>query len=98
MSYFIYIDLISSLLDPRLVDLGSALIYVGTYGSKSSGILFLPSLRKQKVISTVELISHTPKYSKILNTWYTSLLFVKVYRTEDSKGSFSVFESSCHRY
>jgi len=31
MSYFIYSDLISSLFDPRLVDPGSTLIYVGTY-------------------------------------------------------------------
>jgi len=29
MSYFIYANLISSLLDPRLVDPGSILIYVG---------------------------------------------------------------------
>jgi len=36
MSYFIYTDLISSLLDPRLVDPGSILIYVGAYGPKSS--------------------------------------------------------------
>jgi len=33
MSYFIYIDLISSLLDPKLVDLGSNLIHVGAYDS-----------------------------------------------------------------
>jgi len=32
MSYFIYTDLISSLLDPRLIDPGSAFIYVGAYG------------------------------------------------------------------
>jgi len=32
MSYFIYADLISGLLDPRLVDPGSILINVGTYG------------------------------------------------------------------
>jgi len=31
MSYFIYTDLISSLLDLRLVDPGSNLIYVGAY-------------------------------------------------------------------
>jgi len=31
MSYFIYTDLISSLLDPRLVDPGSTLIHVGAY-------------------------------------------------------------------
>jgi len=31
MSYFIYTDLISSLLDPRPVDPGSTLIYVGSY-------------------------------------------------------------------
>jgi len=31
MSYFIYTDLIDSLLDPRLVDPGSALIHVGAY-------------------------------------------------------------------
>jgi len=31
MSYFIYTDLISSLLDPRLVYPGSTLIYVGAY-------------------------------------------------------------------
>jgi len=34
ISYFIYIDLISSLLDPRLVDPGSTLLYVGAYGPK----------------------------------------------------------------
>jgi len=39
MSYFIYIDLISSLLDPRLVDLGSTLIYVGTYGPNRMSFL-----------------------------------------------------------
>jgi len=33
MSHFIYTDLISSLLDPRLVDPGSTLIYIGAYGS-----------------------------------------------------------------
>jgi len=32
ISYFIYADLISSLLDVKLVDSGSTLIYVGTYG------------------------------------------------------------------
>jgi len=32
MSYFIYIDLISSFLDPRLVELELNLIHVGTYG------------------------------------------------------------------
>jgi len=31
MPYFIYTDLISNLLDPRLVDPGSTLIHVGTY-------------------------------------------------------------------
>jgi len=31
MSYFIFTNLISSLLDPKLVDSGSSLIYVGTY-------------------------------------------------------------------
>jgi len=31
MPYFIYTGLISSLLDPRLVDPGSTLIYVGAY-------------------------------------------------------------------
>jgi len=31
MSYFIYTDLISSLLDPRLVDPGSTLIKVDAY-------------------------------------------------------------------
>jgi len=34
MSYFIYTGLISSLLDPRLVDPGSTLIYVGEHGPK----------------------------------------------------------------
>jgi len=29
--YFIYTDLISSLLDPRLVDPGSTLIHIGAY-------------------------------------------------------------------
>jgi len=33
---FIYTDLTSNLLDPRLVDLGWALIYVGAYGRKCS--------------------------------------------------------------
>jgi len=32
MSYFIYTDLISSLLDPRLVDPGSTLIRAGANG------------------------------------------------------------------
>jgi len=32
MSYFIYTDLISSLLDPKLVNPGSTLIHVGAYG------------------------------------------------------------------
>jgi len=32
MSYFIYTDLISSLLDPKLVDPRSTLIYVVAYG------------------------------------------------------------------
>jgi len=36
MSYFIYTDLISSLLDSRLVNLGSTLIYVGAYGMSTS--------------------------------------------------------------
>jgi len=31
MSYFIYTDLISSSLDPKLVDPGSTLIYIGAY-------------------------------------------------------------------
>jgi len=31
MSYFIYSDAISSLLDPRLVDPGSTLIHVGAF-------------------------------------------------------------------
>jgi len=34
MSYFICTDLISSLLDPRLVDPGLILINFGTYGPK----------------------------------------------------------------
>jgi len=34
MSYFIYSDLITSLLDPRFVDLGSTLIRVGAYDPK----------------------------------------------------------------
>jgi len=34
MSYFIFTDLISCLLDPRLVDPGSTLIYVGAYDPK----------------------------------------------------------------
>jgi len=33
MSYFIYIDLISSLLDPKFVDPGSILIHIGAYYS-----------------------------------------------------------------
>jgi len=33
MSYFIYADVISSLLNPRLVDPGSTLMYVGAYDS-----------------------------------------------------------------
>jgi len=36
MSYFIYADIISSLLDIRLVDPGSTLIQVGAYDPKSS--------------------------------------------------------------
>jgi len=34
MSYFIYTDLICTLLDPKLVDPGSILIYVGAYDPK----------------------------------------------------------------
>jgi len=34
MLYFIYTDLISSLLDPRFVDPGSILIHVGAYDPK----------------------------------------------------------------
>jgi len=36
MSYFIYTDLISSLLDPRLVNPGSILIHVGAYDPNCS--------------------------------------------------------------
>jgi len=36
MSYFIYTDFINSLLDPKLVDPGSALIRAGKYGPKLS--------------------------------------------------------------
>jgi len=36
MSYFIYPDLISSLLDPKLVDPGSTLIHVSVYGPKTT--------------------------------------------------------------
>jgi len=32
MLYFIYTDLVCSLLDPKLVDHGSTLIYAGAYG------------------------------------------------------------------
>jgi len=32
MSHFVYTDLISSLLDPRLVDPGSTLKHVGAHG------------------------------------------------------------------
>jgi len=35
MSYFIYTELISSLLDPKLVNPGSTLIHVGAYQPKS---------------------------------------------------------------
>jgi len=35
MSYFIYPGLISSMLDPRLIDLGSTLIYVSAYDPTS---------------------------------------------------------------
>jgi len=38
MSYFIYTNIISSLLDQRLVDPGSTLIYVGAY-SRRTGLL-----------------------------------------------------------
>jgi len=34
MSYFVHTDLNNSLLDPRLVDLGSTLIHVGAYDTK----------------------------------------------------------------
>jgi len=36
MSYFTYTDLISSSLDPKLVDPGSTLIHVGAYGPKTN--------------------------------------------------------------
>jgi len=32
MLYFIYTDIISSLLDPKLIDSGSTLIHVSAYG------------------------------------------------------------------
>jgi len=35
MSYFIYTDFSSGLLDPRLVDLGLTLIHISAYNSKS---------------------------------------------------------------
>jgi len=38
MSYFIYTDLISSFLDPRLVDPGSTLIHVGACGPKVQNV------------------------------------------------------------
>jgi len=41
MSYFIYPDLISSLLDPRLADPGSTLIHVGAYDPNILLALFL---------------------------------------------------------
>jgi len=39
MSYFTYTDLISSLLDQRLVDPGSTLIYVGAYDPNSTSFI-----------------------------------------------------------
>jgi len=44
MAYFIYTDLIRSLLDPRLVDPGSTLIYVGAYDPR--GELTVKSLKR----------------------------------------------------
>jgi len=40
MSYFIYTDIISNLLDLRLVDPGSILINVGAYGPKCFWTMF----------------------------------------------------------
>jgi len=40
MSHFIYTDLISSLLDPKLVNPGSILIHVDTYGSRFACLYF----------------------------------------------------------
>jgi len=40
MSYFIYTDLICSLLDPRVVDPVSTLIHIGAYDSISSTLSF----------------------------------------------------------
>jgi len=39
MSYFIYTDLITSLLDPSLVDPGSTLIHVGAHSPKNKNIV-----------------------------------------------------------
>jgi len=44
MPYFIYTDLISSLLAPRLVDPGSTLIHVGAYDRKIGYELILELL------------------------------------------------------
>jgi len=44
MSYFLYTDLISSLLDPRLADPGSTLIYIGADEPSSCNILVMQVL------------------------------------------------------
>jgi len=51
MSYFIYTDLISSLLDPKLqVDPGSTLIHVGAYGPNcflaERTLLYVPKFQR----------------------------------------------------
>jgi len=60
-SYFIYTDLISSLLDPKLVDPGSTLIHVGVYIGCGIGMLsslYGPlnnSIRWSKAVFTLHL-------------------------------------------
>jgi len=54
MPYVIYTDLSSRFLDPKLVDLGLALIHVGAYGTMSSTtkIIIFNSTVKLETVGT----------------------------------------------
>jgi len=62
---------------------------------KITGIIFFGKI----IIHQRQLVSSTHESEKIEQLFTLSLgthLFVKVLRPGDSKGTFSVFESSCH--
>jgi len=59
MSHLIYTDLISSLLDPRLIDPGSTLIHVGAYDPKEIKPTFYLVLYQKYGICYVSYSDHT---------------------------------------